>query len=184
MIHKIAIENFFSIAERQELDFKVPGNEADLICFRDSSALKGQRLPVIVAIYGPNASGKSTVLRAITATATFFRSSFASPPNNPIPFFNPFAQKDWMSRPTKIQIDFDGQHYGTTTPALFRYDLHIENEPQTFAKEVSYESLSYAPHGKFRRIFERNRQSFVFEREFGIKDSDTRIQSIRPNAST
>jgi AAA15 family ATPase/GTPase len=183
MIHRIAIENFFSIAERQELDFKVPANAPDLICFRDSRAVAGQRLPLIVGIYGPNASGKSTVLRAVTATATFVQHSFTLPPNNAVPFFNPFAHNDWMSRPTKIAIDYDGQFDEATAPAVFRYELHIENEPKKFAKEVSYESLSYAPHGKFRRIFERRQQTFLFGREFGITDADSRIQSIRSNAS-
>ena len=183
MFHKIAIENFFSIAERQELDLKVPGNAPDLICFRDSQAIAGQRLPLIAAIYGPNASGKSTVLRAITATATFVQHSFGLQPNSSIPFFNPYAHNDWMSRPTKILIEYDGQLGATAAPAVFRYELHIENDPKQFAKEVIFESLSYAPHGKFRRIFERSRQAFLFGREFGITDSDTRTQSIRPNAS-
>jgi len=88
-----------------------------------------------------------------------------------------------MNRPTKIVIDYDGQLDETAAPAVFRYELHIENDPKKFAKEVSYESLSYAPHGKFRRIFERRQQTFLFGREFGITDADSRIQSIRSNAS-
>jgi uncharacterized protein len=183
MIHKIVIENFFSVADRQEMDFRVPGNAPDLGCFRDSQAVPGQRLPLIIGIYGPNASGKSTVLRAITATATFVQHSFMLPPNNSIPLFNPFAHNEWMNRPTKIIIEYDGRLVENTPAAVFRYELHIGNEPKKFANEVCYESLSYAPQGKFRRIYERNWQQFTFGREFGITDGDTRILSIRPNAS-
>ncbi|HEX3626776.1 MAG TPA: AAA family ATPase [Verrucomicrobiae bacterium] len=181
MLHRIALENFFSIADRQELDFKVPANAPDLICFRDSKSTVGLRLPLVVGIYGANASGKSTLLRAITSTAAFVQSSFFLQPDKPIPFLNPFARSDWMKRPTKIVIDADGQFHGAA--AVFRYELHVENNSKKFAGEVSYESMSYAPRGKFRRIFEREWQTFHFGREFGITDSDPRIPSIRPNAS-
>ena len=51
---------------------------------------------------------------------------------------------------------------GKTPGAVFRYELHIGHEPKKFGSEVIYESLSYAPKGKFRRIFERHRQEFAF----------------------
>jgi hypothetical protein len=183
MIHKIIIENFFSVADRQEMDFWVPANAPDLGCFRDSRAVPAQRLPLIIALYGPNASGKSTVLRAITTTAWFAQHSFTLLPNNAIPLFNPYAHNNWWNRPTKITIEYEGRLEANTPPAVFRYELHIGHEPNKFGSEVSYESLSYAPHGKFRRIFERHRQKFTFGREFGITNGDSRIQSIRPNAS-
>ena len=181
MIHSIIIENFFSVADRQEMDFRVPANAPDLACFRDSKAVPGQRLPLIIGIYGPNASGKSTVMRAITATATFLQHSFSLPPNNAIPFFNPYAHNNWWNRPSKIIIESDGWLAGTG--AIFRYELHIGHEPLKFGSEVGYESMSYAPKGKFRRIFERHRQEFTFGREFGITGGDPRIHSIRANAS-
>lgn len=183
VIHSIVIENFFSVADRQEMDFRVPANAPDLGCFRDSQAVPGHRFPLIIGIYGPNASGKSTVLRSITATATFVQHSFTLAPNNSIPLFNPFAHNDWMNRPTKVIIEYDGHLGETALRSVFRYELHIGNERKKFANEVIYESLSYAPHGKFRRVFERHQQEFTFGREFGITNGDSRIQSIRPNAS-
>jgi uncharacterized protein len=183
MLHKICIENFFSVADRQEMDFRVPGNAPDLGCFRDSQAVAGQRLPLVIGIYGPNASGKSTVLRALTATSTFVQHSFMLPVNNSVPLFNPFAQNDWMNRPTKIIVEYDGRLAENTPSAVFRYELHIGNETKKFANEVIHESLFYAPNGKFRRIFERHRQEFTFGREFDISNADTRILSIRSNAS-
>ncbi len=183
MVHRIVIENFFSIADRQEIDLKVPANAPDLGCFRDSWAVPTQRFPLIIGVYGPNASGKSTVLRGITATASFVQHSFSILPNNAIPLFNPYVTNNWWNRPSKIIIEFDGRLVGDATPAAFRYELHIGHEPNKFGNEVVYESLFYAPRGKFRRIFERHRQKFAFGREFGITNGDSRIQSIRPNAS-
>jgi AAA15 family ATPase/GTPase len=181
MIHSLVIENFFSVADRQEMDFRVPANAPDLGCFRDSQAVPGQRLPLVIGMYGPNASGKSTVLRAITSTATFVQHSFALPPNNAIPLFNPYAHNDWWNRPSRIVIEMDGRL--ADAPAVFRYELQIGNESNKFGSEVIYESLSYAPKGKFRRIFERHQQKFTFGRDFGIANGDSRIQSIRQNAS-
>jgi len=184
MIHKIVIENFFSVADRQELDFRVPANAPDLACFRDSRGVPSQRLPLIVGIYGPNASGKSTILRAITTIAWFVQHSFTLQPNQAIPLFNPYAHNNWWNHPTKLIIDYDGQlEQNAPAAAVFRYELHIAHEPNKFGSEVSFESLSYAPHGKFRRLFERERQAFNFGREFGITNADSRVQSIRPNAS-
>jgi hypothetical protein len=183
MIHSIVIENFFSVADRQEMDFQVPANAPDLACFRDSRAACGQRLPLIIGVYGPNASGKSTVLRAITSAASFVQHSFTLQPSSAIPLFNPYARNNWWNRPSKISIEYDSQLAENAPAAVFRYEVHIGHEPNKFGSEVSYESLSYAPHGKPRRIFERHQQKFTFGREFGITNGDSRIQSIRPNAS-
>src|SRR5580692_5661372 len=107
MIHEISIENFFSVADRQEINFRVPINAPERPCFRPSRSNERQRLPLIIGIYGPNASGKSTVLRAITTTAWFVQQSFTLAPNSQIPLFNPYAHNDWWNRPTKIAIEFD-----------------------------------------------------------------------------
>lgn len=183
MIHKLIIENFFSVAEAQELDFRVSANIPDLECFRPSRGDESQRLPLVVGIYGTNASGKTTALRAITTTAWFVQHSFTIPANNAIPFFNPYAHNDWWSRPTRIVIDYDSQLNEGGPGAVFRYELQVGHHPTKFGNEVIYEALSYAPKGKFRRIFERKKQVFTSGKEFGITNSDSRIKSIRANAS-
>lgn len=183
MIHSIIIENFFSVADRQEMNFWVPANAPDLGCFRDSRAVAGQRLPLVIGVYGPNASGKSTVLRAISTTAWFVQHSFTLSPSQAIPLFNPFANGDWWDKPTKIVIEYDGRLTEDSPSVVVRYELHIANEPGKFGRQVHYEALSHAPEGKFRRVFEREEQKFTLGREFGITAGDSRIQGIRPNAS-
>lgn len=187
MIHKIVIENFYSIADRQELDFRIPDNVPDLPCFRPSRADPKTRLPVAIGIFGPNASGKSTVLRAVVAAATFAQQSFILPVNGHIPLFQSYMRKDWWERPTIIIVEFDGQLTPEDSPALFRYELHIayikDITGYAVAKTVSYEGLFYAPKGKLKKLFERKEQEFSFGREFDISDNDPRVKSIRPNAS-
>ncbi len=188
MLHRIALENFFSIADRQEINLKVPGNAPDLPCFRLSRAVAEDRVPTVVGFFGPNASGKSTVLRAVIAAAAFARESFTLPVGGPIPLFQPFMRRDWWGKPTVIVIDFDGQLAADQPPAIFRYELRIAHGQDTptgypVAKTVAFESLSYAPKGKFRRIYERQGQKFSFGKEFEISENDPRVQSVRSNAS-
>ena len=184
MLHSIRIENFFSIADSQELIFDVPRNAPDLACFKSSCSDENTRLPTAVGFFGPNASGKSTILRVVVSLATFACHSFEMP--DPISIlFQPYKQKDWWGKPTKITMEFDNLISNDAPSAIFRYELHIDHKASDFSnKIVSYEALSYAPKGKFRCLFEREEQKFHFGNEFGISNTnDPRKESIRPNAS-
>ncbi len=182
MICKIAVENFYSVADRQEIDFRVGENAPDLPCFRVSSANPKQRLPLVAGFFGANASGKSTILRAVNSLKLFIQQSFQIQPQGSIPFFNPYMHKDWWSLPTKILFESEGEVADESPWATFRYELHLANEPTMFAKAVDYESLSYAPGGRWRRLFSRTRQEFTFGPDFEMADADLCARSIRPNA--
>jgi len=183
MLYKVSIENFFSIAERQELSFVVPANTPELPCFKVSRSDPDLRLPTVVGFFGPNASGKSTILRAIVSAALFAIHSFDWTSNV---FFQSYRQKDWWSLPTKIMIEFDCQLDENSQSAIFRYELHITHKAKDLLNEktVAYEALSYAPQGKFRFLFKRENQDLHFGQEFGITNiNDPRKEAIRPNAS-
>ncbi len=184
MLYKIAIENFFSIADRQELTFEVPGNAPDLDCFRLSRSNGVTRLPTVIGFFGPNASGKSTVLRAAVSAILFAGNSFNWTDEIDL-LFQPYRHQNWWGKPTKILLEFDSQLSPDAPQTIFRYELHIAHKARNFSnKTVAYEALSYAPKGKFRCLFERNNQQFHFGKEFGIPNtSDSRKDSIRENAS-
>lgn len=185
MIYKISIENFFSISERQEILLPVADNAPDLPCFISSHSDNNIRLPTVIGLFGSNASGKSTVFRAIVSTALFSINSFDWQPNILGSLFQPYRQKAWLKKPTIIIIEFDSQLNTESVAAKFRYEIHISNEADNFLeKKVTYESLSYAPKGKFRNLFERKNQSFKFGNDFEISDNDPRENSVRPNAGT
>ncbi len=185
MLHRISIENFFSIAGEQELIFAVPGNAPDLPCFRNAISTESIRLPSVIGFFGSNASGKSTVLRAIVAAARFACRSFEWNDFGLNLYFQPYRTKEWWARPTKITVEFDSQLDADSPASVFRYELHISHKENNFGdKAVIYESLSYAPKGKLRRLFEREGQTFKFGSEFGITSgNDPRKDSIRINAS-
>lgn len=186
MLHKITIENFFSIADKQEISFGVHKNAPDLPCFRKApSCDQEERLPTCIAFFGANASGKSTILRAITSLIIFALQSFDA--GDEINFyFHPYMQEGWLRKPSKIMIEFDAQLSDNASPAKFRYELHIShNARNPTDKKVFYEALFYAPKGRFRCLFERQRQDFSFGQAFGIPnmENDPRKELIRPNAS-
>ncbi len=184
MIYKITIENFFSIADLQELVFEVPGNAPDLACFKPSLSDPDVRLPTVIGFFGSNASGKSTILRAIVSSVQFALNSFDWADEINL-LFRPYRQKDWWGKPTKIIIEFDSQINNEAPSTKFRYQLHVAHTANNLGnKIIAHEALFYAPKGKFRCLFERNGQDIFFGQEFGItNEDDPRKASIRPNAS-
>ena len=187
MIHKIVVENFFSIADSQELVFKVARNVPDLDCFKATRSDQDVRVPAVIGFFGPNASGKSTLLRAITSALWCAFYSFGWKGSDQIKIntlFQPYRQKKWWGRPTKIIIEFDSTLGDSEPSVLFRYELHIAHQAGDFNyKFILYEALSYAPHGKFRYLFKRKEQKFQFGVEFNIGANDSIKERIRPNAS-
>lgn len=184
MIYKISIENFFSIADCQEFFFEVPRNAPDMTCFKSPRSDEHVRLPTVIGFFGSNASGKSNILRAIVSSMQFALHSFGWTNEISI-LFQPYRQKDWWGKPTKITIEFDCQISNEAPSTKFRYELHVSHTANDFVnKTIAYEALFYAPKGKFRCLFERNDQNIRFGQEFGIaQEDDPRKESIRPNAS-
>jgi len=183
MIHKITIENYFSIAEEQTVDFGIAANVPDLSCFVPSRANHEKRLPTIIGFFGANASGKSTVLRSVVSILSFVSDSFFLKPDGIIPYFVSYASGDWLEKPTKISIEFDCPLPEGNQEYLFKYQLTVLPGKYGSARSVGMESLFYKPHGKWKNLFERDGQKFRFGKEFGISDNDQRVEFIRPNAS-
>jgi AAA15 family ATPase/GTPase len=86
MIFRLEIENFYCFRDRQVVDLEVAENVPD-VPGRFGSIAPGvkRRTPKIVALFGANASGKSTVLRALTFVAWFARDSFEWKPEARLP---------------------------------------------------------------------------------------------------
>jgi AAA15 family ATPase/GTPase len=182
MIHKIVVENFFSIADSQEIILEIPNSTPDLPCFKPAQPNGSRRLPVVVGFFGANASGKTTILRTVVSLVNFLLYSFDNERIINLSF-QAYRRSDWLDKPTKIMIEFDSRLSDNESPAIFRYELHIVNKDEYGNKAVSYEALSYSPKGKFRCIFERDYQVFHFGKEFGISTNDPRKKSVRHNAS-
>lgn len=185
MIHRISIENFFSIAEKQEISFAIPKNVTDLDAWSSaSSADKSIYLPTYIGFFGANASGKTTILKSVVAGLQFLVNSFHWHENMISLYFQPYRNKQWWGKPSKFSVEFDTVMRESGEPMIFRYDLHIaHNHKEPFAKNIVYEALSYKSSEKFSRLYEREGQTFYFSKHFSIQSKDPRKDSIRPNAS-
>lgn len=181
MIHRIEIENFGSIRERQIIDLGVPATAPALERFPNSRASERVRLPTVVAFFGPNASGKSTVLRAVVRIMDFVAHSFGLAPDAPLAGFQPFRDDEWWRRATSIAIEFDADWIGDQ-PRAYRYQLALENGEVPGAR-VSHESLRIRDGRRFRLVFQRNGQGIRCASELQLPPADARLKAVRPNAS-
>lgn len=189
MLHLLKIENFYSILEPQCIDLRVAANVPDTPG-RFAPLWKGsmERAPKVVAIFGPNASGKSTVLRALSFIAWFVRDSFSIQPDAPLPFER-FNNRLGQSQPARLSLSLAGLVDPTDTSedaAQCRYSYEIElGAPNDRPATVQREALYYWPGGRKVRLFERDVEGQVTAgAAFGITGFRQALEKIlRPNAS-
>ena len=182
MIHRLRVENFFSIRDGIDLDLRLPETAPDLPRFRRSEADTSIRVPTVVALFGANASGKTSILRALTAAMLFAAESFALTSDDPLrELFSPFRSKLYQHRPTVLEIDFDAQ-WGTRDIArVFRYTLEIERDQGLTT--IAREHLRVRRGARFVRVFSRDKAGIVVADEIGLRTNDARLEAVRPNAS-
>lgn len=162
MIHRFFVENFLSIRDSVELNFKIPGTTPNLPRFRVSPSTPNTRLPTAVVFFGPNSSGKTTILKAMQSTLEFMSDSVAYESDRGVLHFPEF---DFNCNPTYIEIEFDGNLLQTDSRKdnRFRYvlEIHRKNDLRKHSW-VEYEVLHYFPEGRAHRVFERIRDRIAY----------------------
>lgn len=124
------------------------------------------RAPKVVAVYGANASGKTTALRALQFLITMIRDSV----NIQAGFMNceRFNDAESADRPIRMAIEIGGamnlgpeiqERILNALPVecgVYRYELELEII-EGLARRISWESLRQKPNGqgKWQRVFER-----------------------------
>ena len=189
MLRKISIENFYSIKDKQVLDLAVPSNAPDLPVFGIEKEISATRIPKVVSIFGANASGKTTVLRALGFLHWFLVNSFNQPPTNNLPMSH-FADSDSQNGVSRFEIEFDSDMVVNSKHCIYRYSLELRHDPGNKNSRnlrlnpvIKSESLYFAPEGKFRRLFHREGEQIKDSTEFKIKAKDYPPQPFRDNAS-
>ena len=189
MLRKISIENFFSIKDKQVLDLAVPSNAPDSPCFAINKEISATRIPKVVSIFGANASGKTTVLRALGFLKWFLTESFNLTPTNTLHLM-PFLDLEAKHSISRFEVEFDSDLIEAGKSCIYRYSLEIRHDPgnktllQSEARPVvESEGLYFAPEGKFRRLFYREREQIKDSPEFKVKVKDYPLQTFRDNAS-
>lgn len=184
MLYKLEVENFFSIRDSQVLDLSVDGKVPDPEG-RYSPIFEGAdaRAPKVIALYGANASGKTTMLRALEFVVTMIRDSVArtAPGFAGIERFNDMES---ANRPIRFAIELGGimnltpevfqraTNGETVEQGTYRYELEIELK-EGHAVRIASEALRQKPNGqgKWQRVFER-------DGEGNVKESTTKTFSL------
>lgn len=188
MIHRFYVRNYQSIREGVDLDFRIPGTTPDHPRFRSSAAAPGLRLPTTVVLIGPNGSGKTTVLRAMTDTMRFMARSFGYRPGEGTIGFFAFKSRESYRAPTRIEMEFDAEWppFESGRGTVFRYTLELlrDDDDEARPARVGYETLHAFPRGRPRRVFERRGEEPVHvARGLGLRPGDDRLASVPPTAS-
>lgn len=154
MLLNFRIANFRSINEMVELSM-IPSdlkNPLNVIKKTNPEATKNKDYYALTssAIYGPNASGKSNIIRALYEFKEFVRTSTDNKPNDTISLFNPFKlNKKNINKPSFFSIDL------FILDVLYTYTIEVTRD------EIFYESLFSYPKGLKVKVFERFRKELI-----------------------
>jgi uncharacterized protein len=141
MLKSIKITNFGSIGETQELSFKVLPKDV-----LDDSAVKisDMNVNLVNCIIGHNASGKTTVLKAISFLFFLIKDSYTEMKmDEPIPVL---PHKLFSKELTKFEIEFFSKK------TQFKYIVELNQ------KHIVYESLSQKTTARYSIIFKYTRE--------------------------
>lgn len=152
MILKIEFENFFSIKERIRIDFRAANINTALARELGHNVMDWNGVPILksIGLFGPNASGKSNILKAINFCCRMILDSHL---NNEGAIFNfePFKFDGWQDKPSKFLIDF------VCDNVEYEYSFELTKD------RILAESLYHYPVGRRAKIFVRdadNKYSF------------------------
>ncbi|MCY4007888.1 MAG: AAA family ATPase [Rhodobacteraceae bacterium] len=192
MLYKVEIENFYSVGQRQGVDLRARKSVDDPLG-RLSPIYPGaeERAPNVVAVFGPNAAGKSNILRAITFGAWFVGRSFDLRPDCNLPY-QKFGSEERISKPTRLSFSFAGpvelrelSSAGRQCP--YTYEIVLSERDVQNLDVVQKERMSYRPKGRGKptTIFERDhRGSVKAMKGFLPSGTDKALKEVlRPRAS-
>lgn len=110
MIHSFSCKNFYSFGESGEVSFVVNDNAPQNNGY--FTATSGSRLSKVETIIGPNASGKTNLLKVLPFLKWLIIDSFNMKPEDPIAV-QPFAFSDEKDQSTELSVVFeiDGKEY-------------------------------------------------------------------------
>lgn len=104
MIHSITCKNFYSFGEETTINFDVNGNAPENNGYFKTDS--GARLSKVETVIGPNASGKTNLLKVLPFLKWLIIDSFNMKPESPI-VVQPFAFGNAKNAPTDLSVVFE-----------------------------------------------------------------------------
>lgn len=193
MLYKLEIDNFFSIRDPQLLDLsidsKVPDPEGRFATVFDGADV---RVPKVIALYGANASGKTTVLRALEFIVAMIRDSVT---RTGFPGCERFNDRESCDRPIRLAIELGGimnltpevmrraEAGETVEKGIYRYELEIEVS-EGMPRRIVAEALRQKPNGqgKWQRVYERDAEGRVKDsKSFSLSGFQHLVKTLAGN---
>lgn len=174
MIRSFTVENFCSFRHPTPVSLVVGKNAPENTTFHDS-LVPEERLSTVIGVFGPNASGKTNLLKSLSFISWFLLHSYEAGPDEPIPVdgFRPLGPDE----PTRVQLEYEAE--GT----LFRYKAELTSTA------VLSETLSRRGEtGRFSAVLQRQsggpseKPAITIHGDLGIP-KDVLLNTLRPNAS-
>ncbi|SFD18371.1 hypothetical protein SAMN05518672_101928 [Chitinophaga sp. CF118] len=170
MLIEFKISNYRSIGKEQILSLVPAPKQRD---FPDNIIEKGKSYALnAIAIYGPNASGKSNLLKAMGLLDKLLHNSARASSTTKLPYDPFLLKKGWNEKPTFFEITFILQDY------RYRYGLEFNQ------KEILTEWLFRKGQGREVNLFQR--KGDVIDTSNGFKGSgkviEAAIEATRDNA--
>jgi AAA15 family ATPase/GTPase len=173
MIHSLAIKNFTSFHEPTVVEFTAGPKAGRRRIFLPSTQ-PDVHVNAVTGIFGPNASGKTNLLKAIAFLRHFILNSASAKPDEGIAV-EAFAFTDSPDEATSepvhlcLEFEFEGQ--------LYRYEVELNT------KRVLSESL-HRKDQRFRYLFERTWDDALNQYHFKAQDiGPAKHITLRENAS-
>jgi len=171
MILKIEFENFFSIKNRIRIDFRAANINTALARELSHNVMEWKGVPVLktIGLFGPNASGKSNILKAITFCCRMILDSHLYNEGKVFDF-EPFKFDGWPNRSSKFLIDFVCE------------DIEYEYSFELTCERIISEKLYHYPMGRRAKVFERSANGkYSFGTGIMAKPSDVAINTSEKN---
>ena len=166
MIQEFQVQNFYSIRERQTISF-VPTNDGNMRGQYVHEVAEGVELLKIGIVYGSNASGKTTLLQALS----FFRSVMLNKPeskNEGMGYFPFLLDKHSRDEHSQMQMTFwlNGE----------KYVLNLEFDSKRIYEESLMVYTSARPTSLYKRVYqsESDHTEVIFGNKAGIDKATQR----------
>lgn len=158
MILEFSIENYLSIKDKLVISMEATSSGR---LPKNTHRLDNFKILKSATIYGPNASGKSNIVKALVFFSGMVKMSHTFNIDNPI-LRTPFKLNDECEgKPSKFEIIF------FANGIRYQYGFSCDN------KRIMDEYLYYWPKGRIARVFIRKNDKFIF------KSDKARQEAIR-----